>query len=93
MGIRGLIMSGFITDLDAGRPTRSDPVAEGADEIKALKASLKKTFPYANSPLTISNDAIENAVKGTMVDQGGQISALQTELTALIKRVEDLENG
>lgn len=86
-------MSGFITDLDEGRPTRSDPVAEGADEIKALKASLKKTFPYANSPLTISNDAIENAVKGTLVEHGGLIAGLQTELTALIKRVEDLENG
>jgi hypothetical protein len=87
------MMSEFITDLDPGRPTRSDPVAEGADAIKEIKAALKKTFPYANSPLTVSNDAIENAVKGTLVDQGGQISALQSELTALIKRVEALENS
>lgn len=86
-------MSEFITDLDPGRPTRSDPVAEGADAIREVKSALKKTFPYANSPLTISNDAIENAVKGTLVDQGGQIAALQAELTALMKRVEDLEKG
>ena len=81
----------FITDLDAGKPTRSDPVSDGADEIKAVKASLKKTFPYANSALTVSNDAIEQAIKGTMVEQTGQITALQDELTKLIKRVEALE--
>lgn len=82
---------GFVTDLDQGKPTRSDPVADGADEIKLIKGTLKKTFPYANSALTVSNDAIEQAIKGTMVEQTGQIAALQAELTALIKRVEALE--
>lgn len=84
---------GFVTDLDQYKPTRSDPVAEGADAIREIKSALKKTFPYANSPLAISNDAIETAVKTTLVEQSGTIAALQTELTALIKRVEALENG
>jgi hypothetical protein len=84
---------GFVTDLDQYKPTRSDPVAEGADAIREIKSALKKTFPYANSPLQISNDAIETAVKTTLVEQGGLISGLQSELTALIKRVEALENS
>ena len=83
----------FISGLDESKPSRSDPIADGAHEIKDIKAKLKATFPYANSPLSVSNYAIETAIKETMVEQTGQIIALQTELTALIKRVDRLENG
>jgi hypothetical protein len=59
-------MAKYITDLDASTPSRSDPVADGADEIKEIKSSLKATFPYANSSLGVSNYAVETAILETI---------------------------
>lgn len=76
-------MANYITNLDASKPTASDPVAEGAEEIRAVKEVLKNTFPYANSPLTVSNDAIEVLINETIVDMAAEIAALTLRLEAL----------
>jgi hypothetical protein len=62
-------MSEFITDLDKSKPTEFDPVADGAAEIRSIKSALRDTFPYANTPLTVSNEAIVDAVNS--VNAGG----------------------
>jgi hypothetical protein len=58
-------------------------VAEGAEEIRAIKEALKNTFPYANSALTVSNDAIEVLMNETIVDMAAEIAALTLRLEAL----------
>lgn len=76
----------FITQLDALKPVITDPVAEGAEEIRNVKETLKDTFPYANGPLNVSNDAIQIALQESM-------PALQDAIAALAARVEALENA
>jgi hypothetical protein len=56
----------FISGLNPDTPSRSDPVADGADEIKDIKSKVKASFPYANSPLGVSNFAIETAINETI---------------------------
>lgn len=76
-------MANYITNLDASKPTSADPVAEGAEEIRAVKEALKNTFPYANSPMKVSNDAIDVLINETIVDMAAEIEALNRRLTAL----------
>lgn len=66
----------FVGSLDTSKPTRVDPVAEGADEIRNLKESVRKTFPLANSSLKVSNDAINEAITETIPEIANRVSAL-----------------
>jgi len=75
----------YVTTLDASRPQLTDPVAEGAEEIRIVKESIKNTFPYANSALTVSNAAIVAAVEG--------LDIINNEISALKARIEALENA
>lgn len=75
----------YITSLDASVPQITDPVAEGAEEIRNLKEVVKNSFPYANSPLNVSNEAIVAAIEG--------LDIINNEITALKARVEALENA
>jgi len=76
----------FITQLDALKPVITDPVAEGAEEIRNVKETLKDTFPYASTPLNVSNDAIQIALQESL-------PALQEAIASLSKRVEALESA
>jgi hypothetical protein len=46
----------FIGGLDPNLPTNLDPRAEGAGQIRAVKAALTKTFPNINSEVKLSSD-------------------------------------
>ena len=71
----------YVKDLDATKPTDVDAVADGAGEIRGVKDALKTTFPQANTALTVSNEAINEAVKT-------KIPSLDTRLDALDGGVE-----
>lgn len=66
----------FVGSLDTSKPSRVDPVAEGADEIRNLKESVRKTFPLANTSLKVSNDAINEAVMETIPEIASRVNAL-----------------
>ena len=66
----------YVKDLDVTKPTDVDAVADGASEIRGVKDALKTTFPQANTALTVSNEAINEAVKT-------KIPSLDTRLDAL----------
>ena len=70
-------MSDFITDLDKSKPTEFDPVADGAGEIRSIKSALRDTFPNANTPLTVSNESIVEAVEAVNSGNVGNPAALQ----------------
>jgi hypothetical protein len=76
----------YINQLDASKPVATDPVSEGAEEIRNVKETLKDTFPYANSPLNVSNDAIQIALQEALPD-------MQAAIEALTARVEALESA
>lgn len=69
-------MSGYVQDLDSGKPSDNDAVSDGAREIRDVKAALKKTFPRANSALDVSNDSINTAI--------------QTDIPEIQDRIADL---
>ncbi len=75
----------YITSLDASVPQITDPVAEGAEEIRNLKEVVKNSFPYANSPLTVSNEAIVDAIQ--------LMTSMSQDISALTARIEALENA
>jgi len=50
-----------------------------------LKEVVKNSFPYANSPLNVSNEAIVDAIQS--MTQMGQ------DIAALTARIEALENA
>lgn len=66
----------FVGSLDTSKPTRVDPVSEGADEIRNLKESVRKTFPLANTALKVSNDAINEAITETIPEIASRVNAL-----------------
>jgi hypothetical protein len=76
-------MANYVTNLDAATPTSVDPIAEGAEEIRLVKEALKNTFPLANSPLRVSNDAIEILINETIGDMAEEIASLTRRLEAL----------
>ena len=75
----------YITSLDASVPQITDPVADGAEEIRKLKETIKNSFPYANSPLNVSNEAIVDAIQS--------ITQMSNDIAALTARIEALENA
>jgi len=75
----------YITSLDTSVPQITDPVSDGAEEIRKLKEVVKNSFPYANSPLNVSNEAIVDAIQS--MTQMGQ------DIAALTARIEALENA
>jgi hypothetical protein len=76
----------YIQQLDASHPVATDPVAEGAKEIREIKEALKDTFPYATGPLNVSNEALQAALQDI-------IPALEDSILALEARVAALENA
>lgn len=77
---------GYITTLDASKPVATDPIAEGAEEIRVIKETLKDTFPSANGPLRVSNEAIAVTLQEV-------IPAMQLEIDELRARLEALESA
>jgi hypothetical protein len=43
-------VSEYITGLDQTRPGMNEPISEGDDHLRLIKAVLKTTFPEANEP-------------------------------------------
>ena len=43
-------VSDYIDGLDQTRPGMNEPISEGDDHLRLIKAVLKKTFPEANQP-------------------------------------------
>jgi hypothetical protein len=78
-------MMGYITTLDASKPIATDPVAEGAAEIRMIKETLKDTFPSASGPLRVSNEAIAVTLQEIIPD-------MQREIDDLKRRVFVLES-
>ena len=75
----------YVTSLDASVPQITDPVANGAEEIRSVKECIKNSFPYANSPLNVSNEAIVDAVQA--------ITAMSATIADLAARIEALESA
>ena len=50
----GLEVATYVSDLVATNPTTSDPLAQGDDHIRLLKAAIKASFPLVNGPLNAS---------------------------------------
>jgi hypothetical protein len=75
----------YVTSLDASVPQITDPVADGAEEIRNLKETIKNSFPYANSPLNVSNEAIVDAIQS--------MTEMSNSIAALTARIEALENA
>ena len=69
-------MSGYVQDLDSGKPNDNDAVSDGAREIREVKAALKKTFPRANSALDVSNDSINTAIQTDIPDLQNRVAQL-----------------
>lgn len=78
-------MAKYITSLDSSVPQITDPVANGAEEIRTVKECLKNSFPYANSPLNVSNEAIVDAIQS--------ITQMGKDIASLTARIEALENA
>lgn len=76
-------MATFINNLDPTKPSSVDPVAEGAEEIRAIKQALKDSFPYATSPLTVSNEALNTLAKETVNEIAASMDALEARIAAL----------
>ncbi len=76
----------YIVQLDASKPVATDPVADGAEEIRVIKEALKDTFPSANGPLRVSNEAIAVTMQEV-------IPAMQAEIDELRARLEVLESA
>jgi len=76
-------MATFINNLDPSKPSSVDPVAEGAEEIRNIKQALRDSFPYASSPLTVSNEALNTLAKETVNDMAASIVALEARIAAL----------
>jgi hypothetical protein len=66
----------YVKDLDASKPTDIDAVADGAGEIREVKDALKTTFPQANTALTVSNEAINEAIKTEIPSLDSRLNAL-----------------
>lgn len=47
----GLEVATYVSDLVATNPTTSDPLAQGDDHIRLMKAAIKASFPLVNGPL------------------------------------------
>lgn len=47
----GLEVATYVSDLVATNPATSDPLAQGDDHIRLMKAALKASFPLVNGPL------------------------------------------
>lgn len=47
----GLEIATYISDLVATNPATSDPLAQGDDHIRLMKAAIKASFPLVNGPL------------------------------------------
>ena len=73
----------FVGSLDTSKPTRVDPVADGADEIRNLKESVRKTFPLANTALKVSNDAITEAIVDDIPSILGRLNELESKVNEL----------
>ena len=69
-------MSGYVQNLDSGKPNDNDAVSDGAREIREVKAALKKTFPRANSALDVSNDSINTAIQTDIPDLQNRVAQL-----------------
>lgn len=54
----------YISQLNPANPPGSDPLANAADHIRMIKATLKNTFPTLTSPITAT---FENLNNGTPV--------------------------
>lgn len=56
-------VSDYIDGLDQTRPGMNEPISEGDDHLRLIKAVLKKTFPEANQPQApVAYPATANAV-------------------------------
>ena len=73
----------FVASLNTSKPTRADPVAEGADEVRNLKESVRKTFPLANTSLKVSNDAINAAIEDDIPGILARLNNLESKLNRL----------
>ena len=76
-------MATFINNLDPTKPSAIDPIADGAEEIRNIKQALRDTFPYATSPLTVSNEALNTLAKETVNDMAASMVALEARIAAL----------
>lgn len=55
----------FINSLDATNPTASDPVSQGDDHIRLIKAALKATFPAVAGEVSASHSELNRAAQAS----------------------------
>lgn len=73
----------FISQLNTANPTASDPKAEGDDQIRLVKSTLKNTFPNLTAAAVTPTTTELNYVAGVT-------SAIQTQINALSTGKADL---
>lgn len=65
----------YINDLDRTNPKGSDPISEGDDHVRNMKAAIVDTFPNIDGPVTVTQDelnqlaGLEEIVDGALPDQ------------------------
>ncbi len=71
----------YIADMNVNVPENADPIAEGAEQIQAVKRAVKNTFPNLNGAVTATADQIN--VAATQSNFIGEIKMYFGKLTDL----------
>ncbi len=71
----------YIADMNVNVPENADPIAEGAEQIQAVKRAVKNTFPNLTGPVTATADQIN--VAATQSNFIGEIKMYFGKLTDL----------
>ncbi len=71
----------YIADMNVNVPENADPIAEGAEQIQAVKRAVKNTFPNLNGAVTATADEIN--VAATQSNFIGEIKMYFGKLTDL----------
>lgn len=75
----GLEVATYVADLVATNPTASDPLAQGDDHIRLLKAILKASFPNVNAALDASMIAFTPTGNIAATTVSGALAELDSE--------------
>ncbi len=67
----------FISEMDTNSPLNSDPRAEGAGQMRAIKRALQNSFPNINGEVTATPEQLNqvatiNVTRGMIVDWYGE---------------------
>lgn len=82
----------YISDLVSTNPTTSDPLAQGDDHIRLIKATVKATFPNVSGAVTPTHTEL-NYVDGVTSSIQTQLDAKSVNGTSAVHTAGSLELG